>query len=388
MRQSCCRELGALVVLLSTCGALSAAPTYRITDLGSLAGSPGSSSASSINNAGVVVGTSSTADGQRGFVWQAGVGMSDLGPLMAGAHDVYVGGINDLGQVAGAYYGADSTGRSFAWQPGTGGRDLGDLLGGLAYSAASAINNAGDVVGHSHSDVGIHAYLHRTSTGETVDIGASLPGFRPLSWAHAINDSGQVTGFAMVQGQGSQAFLWSAQAGVQLLGGLSSQLVYSYATDINDNGQVVGASYAGMFDHAFLWQDGLGMIDLGDLPLGLDESVATAVNNRGQVVGIGSALLVGLGPTRTAFLWQPDTGMLDLNGLVDPTDPLEDYYLTAAYDTNDAGQIVGTALTADGRQRAVLLTPVPEPTTALLLLLGLPLVRQALRRRREPTLGR
>ena len=57
----------------------------------------------------------------------------------------------------------------------------------------------------------------------------------------------------------------------------------SYATAINDRGQVVGNSptIAGV-THAFLYGDG-AMTDLGTL--GGTTSYATAINDRGQVVG-------------------------------------------------------------------------------------------------------
>jgi hypothetical protein len=59
--------------------------------------------------------------------------------------------------------------------------------------------------------------------------------------------------------------------------------------------------------------------------------------------------------------------MVDLNTLVDG---LGGWELTNAQDINNAGQILGTAC-QNGSCASVLLTPVPEPVTGLMLLAGL-----------------
>jgi probable HAF family extracellular repeat protein len=67
------------------------------------------------------------------------------------------------------------------------------------------------------------------------------------------------------------------------LGGL-----FSYATDINNRGQIVGY-WRGNEGHvgAFLWQHGV-MTDLGRLA-GDVETSAWAINSRGQIVGSSCA---------------------------------------------------------------------------------------------------
>ena len=69
----------------------------------------------------------------------------------------------------------------------------------------------------------------------------------------------------------------------------------------------------------------------------------------------------------------------DLNTLVDIEGG---WQLTTAQDINDAGQILGTAC-RNGSCTSVLLSPVPEPATSLMLLAGLgallPLTRRARR---------
>jgi probable HAF family extracellular repeat protein len=67
----------------------------------------------------------------------------------------------------------------------------------------------------------------------------------------------------------------------------------SFASDINDAGQVVGISYtAAGAQHAFITgPDGGGMMDLNslvDVPGGVILEGAAGINNSGQVVAIGT----------------------------------------------------------------------------------------------------
>ena len=79
----------------------------------------------------------------------------------------------------------------------------------------------------------------------------------------------------------------------------------SVATDINDDGQIVGSSAtASGALHAFRWQDGV-MTDLGSL--GGDTSEATDINAAGQVAGQS----IDASGARRAFLWS-DGVMQDL----------------------------------------------------------------------------
>ncbi|MGD0283903.1 MAG: PEP-CTERM sorting domain-containing protein [Dissulfurispiraceae bacterium] len=107
------------------------------------------------------------------------------------------------------------------------------------------------------------------------------------------------------------------------------------------------------------------MTDLGTL--GGTDSHALGINASGPVVGYvdttGNAAY-------HAFLHSGST-MIDLNTLIDP---FSGWRLLQAYDINDAGQIVGFGYNGSGQRHAFLLTPVPEPSTVILLafaLLGL-----------------
>src|SRR5215203_287460 len=121
-----------------------------------------------------------------------------------------------------------------------------------------------------------------TSYYKVEDLG-TLGGSR--SWASAINDSGQVVGYSYLAGdQNNHAFLYKDGKMTDLgtLGGTSSE-----AKGINKSGQVVGWSDNSSGErHAFIYDSTNGMKDLNDLvpaDLGWTIEEATAINSNGQI---------------------------------------------------------------------------------------------------------
>jgi probable HAF family extracellular repeat protein len=211
-------------------------------------------------------------------------------------------GINNHGELAGAgKEGAPNFYTHAALWPdqNTQAIDLGFLGQGnpLNYSEAYGVNDLSHVVGNSAVGSAIHGFLWRN--GQMTDLG--------VSDAKAINNTGLIAGRSVLN-----AVIWqyditnpnSVPTMRQLP--IPAGFFSATATAVNDSGDVVG--YAGspnIDSHAILWRDEIA-IDLGVWPGG-HYSVANGINNLGQIVGTGTvagdnldhALMWTFGPTPT-----------------------------------------------------------------------------------------
>lgn len=311
---------------------------YEITDVNTLGGDE--SRAYGINDSGQVVGESKYSDDwyTHAFLYENGV-MTDIGKDVGNKSTAHA--INNNGQIVGRSsfsFTPNSLERAFLYDNGVM-TDLGTIGG--ARSTAFAINNSGQAVGTSliTSNNAYMAFLYEGSLPLT-DLGIS-------GGASGINDNGWIVGTGSNSG-----FLYDGET-ITVLGNLGR--TYSWAHDINNNGQIVGMSYAETVGvhHAFLYDSTLAdpLTSLGTLRNNdSGRSAAYAINDSGQIVGKSQDASF----VYHAFLYD-DRGMLDLNDLIDPD---SGWVLTEARDINSSGQIVGYGYNGAGEKHAYLLTPI------------------------------
>jgi probable HAF family extracellular repeat protein len=341
-----------------------AAPQYTITALDIVPGGV-SSLAVGLNDDGDIVGHSALdstghVGQQRPVRWDRSGAAQELWT------DRLVGGnakaINNRGQVAGRY-GVGSgiplptpgvlPGRAFVWDATSGRRDIG--LDPFGFSQADAINDLGQVAGTAEvlqtviiDGVPTETYIPRAFIWDIAsgsrDLG-TIGGYG--SFAMDINEHGQVVGHADTIEGFTRAIIWDEVNGMQQIGTSSGE---SRALAINDVGQViVNELGAG----TFVWDRVAG---LQPIPIG-----ALDLNNQGQVLG---------GVVGNPAIWDSTNGVQLLSDLIQPN---SGWQLEIAFALNDAGEISGYGILG-GQVRGFLLTPVPEPTTAILIASSIVLV--------------
>jgi probable HAF family extracellular repeat protein len=336
--------------------------------------------------------------------------ITDIGNL--GGTLTHAWGLNNAGQATGNATNASGTSQAFRFGPG--GIVAAPSLGGSS-SIGHGINAAGVIAGGSDIPFGGYRHAFTSASGVTTDLGTLVGGNN--SEAYAINSAGQVTGTAS-DPTGSEAFVYQngVMTGIGRLGG--NQAV---GTGINGTGVVAGYSTYSLspYNHPFVYQGGT-MTDLGTL--GGTSGVAYGINDAGKIVGsaarsdgrsdafvwangtmtdlgelggtlgsgafginsldqiVGATSTVAAPTQRRAMLYQNGV-MTDLNTLLPAG---SGWTLIQADAINDAGQIIAFGSSPTGTSGAVLLTPVPEPST--LALVGLAAATLAARRfRRQPT---
>lgn len=323
-----------------------------------------------INDAGQIVGILSVSFNNRfqpGWFWSRETGRVWINDSSGQVNTIAIvpSSINNAGQVAVYRRSSDYGSWSGIWsQSGrinvledsfyfrsnaaNGINNLGQVVGYTNFSSEPIFNDSGEVVEYQGND---HAVLWNSST-ERIDIG-TLPGGE-RSYATAINDAGQVVGYSE-SSNGTRAFVWNQASGITDLGTLPGE-DYSRAYAINNQGQVLGFSGSGNRQSSFLWSDDTGMIPL---PI-----IASDINDLGQVVGFCP------GESEEFCLWSAENGIENLDISLDPT---EDWILYQVVGINNKGEIVGygnkRSVDDPFTSRSFLLVPrsnaepVPEPIT-------------------------
>jgi probable HAF family extracellular repeat protein len=165
----------------------------------------GSSQASGINERGQVVGFLQVGSTSTfyAFTWQDGE-FTYLAPLSGAADHAQASSINKAGLVVGSSVGATSWTRAVAWQGDTI-IDLDALKGPLTHNSAEAVNDRGQIVGYGTSERGgdpLHAFLWEAG------VLTELHGLSDYATAEAINNHGWVVGNSRDSAGLSHAVLW------------------------------------------------------------------------------------------------------------------------------------------------------------------------------------
>jgi probable HAF family extracellular repeat protein len=243
----------------------------RMTDLGTLDRTGGGwGIAEDVNRSGTVVGQSRLGEVSHAVRWQGGK-VTDLGTL--GGSYSSATAINDHGVIVGNSTTPDGVLHAFLWRDGRM-TDLGVPGGGDVI--AEDVNNRGQVVGFvMPTDRPAFGYLWQRGR-VTV-----LPSTRYGGHARAINDAGLIVG-SVSQAESNLAVAWR-HGSYRLLGTLPGGDA-SGARDVNDRAVVLGTGNVQphrLDEHAFLWRRGV-FSDLSTA--GVPESVV-ALNNRCEIIG-------------------------------------------------------------------------------------------------------
>ena len=223
---------------------------------------------------------------------------------------------------------------------------------------AEAINNAGEIAGGN----GYRGFV-RTAGGMMITIAPlSTAAQGNGTWAWALDEEGHVVGGTTVpiaqDNHGDlevHAFLLTISGGVQRMRDLGALAGFpdTIASAISEDLTIVGSSGTSAqgvltaisgTSHAWVWQSGK-MHDLGTLQPG-ESSYANGINDADVIVGCSGD---------RAVRWT-NKQIVDLNTLIDPS---SGWTLTCANAINRNGWIAGDGV-YHGQQRAFLLVPVAQ----------------------------
>lgn len=229
--------------------------SFRWTERGgaqSLQNTGASEIAFSINDAGLIVGTTNDL---RASLWRPEGNFIYLSP----GQSCHATAISNQGLIAGMCVEDQYT--SYIWNT------HGDVVRTLDAFTADAVNDVGQVAGRDRNQ---NPYLWSAEDGfVAINIG-------PQAYVTGINNDGMVTGFRS-DGSETEAFVWSEMDGVTILGD-------GRAFDVNNNGEVVGKNRLG----AFLWSKDLGMLNLNNRDKStIHFDAAYSINDSGQIAVTG-----------------------------------------------------------------------------------------------------
>ena len=301
-----------------------------------------------------------------GIVWNVTTGAPSIPPLGNGT--VAVTDANADGSVLVgeryAFFG-DQPSQALRWTGDGLPQDLGTASPSVVSPHVSGVSGDGSIVVGTSRQFGVEgqgAFRWTEGTG-MVPLGAG-------SNANDISlDGTTIVGSASLPGGGEVAVRWVHGGSAQSLGFFGD----AAATDA-DGSAIVGSTANG---DSYLWTAG-GLVPLGSLPGGSGVTRATGVSNGGGVV-------VGFSHDATgerAFVWTPTAGIRDLQDYLENVQGLDlaGWTLTGADAISGDGHvIVGHGSDPDGVP-SVWAAVIPEPSTVLLLGVGLASIGASRRR--------
>ena len=260
---------------------------------------------------------------------------------------------------------------------------LGDLPDGRGLTHATALSADGKVVaGEAITLQGQIGFRWEAATGMQ-SIGALRP-FQADTWVHGISGDGSViVGRARPpEGTGSRSrapFAWDAAAGMRRINEPNEDGYFGagVAFDVSQDGQVVVGDLG---DRAFRWNEGIGMQLMDPSGLLLDPNDPFPYQWALAVSGDGSVIVGEYHGNETSgqevngpFIWNARDGMRRLDTMLRTAgvEGMDRLGLGGAYDISaDGTRVLVRGYHRDFGPLPVLVT-IPEPTTTLLLGLGL-----------------
>jgi probable HAF family extracellular repeat protein len=377
--------LGSVLFLGGTARAAGAS----FTPIGDLPGGVSGGTAVAVSADGsVVVGASSSANGDEAVRWTRSGGLVGLGDLPGGVFRSEADGVSADGNVI---VGAGNVGidaalrQAYRWTPATGMVGLGYLPGGGtgATSFANEVNPAGTVVvGLSSSATGPQAFRWTADAG-MVGLGR-LPGHQRSTALGVSGDGNVVVGSSLSTSTGeTRGFRWTPGGGMVALAPLADDAHSAAARVSADGSVIVGASQTtGADRQAVRWVGG-GTVAVSLGPVAAAPGAPPRLVSDAVAVSDDGSVIVGIADS-SAFVWDAVHGARDLKTLLASQYGLDlsGWRLAVPWDVSaDGSTIVGVGADRSGNTIGwVVVLPVPEPGAATGLVAGLaPLL---LRRRR------
>ena len=358
-----CALLGSVFVLVAFAQSAAASPIVQsFIPLGKLNGTT-SLRISGVNNLGQVVGWNSNGATTQAVLWnnESPIALQGLGGTNTLAY-----GINNSGRIVGSSDVANNLDyRAVLWN----GNSAPAIIG-PSFGTARAINSAGDIGGSVRLGEWASQPTIFRSDGTTLGLQTPLPGDYVVT---GMNDSTKAVGFVLTvpgpSGNTALPVLWDGSSATFLSNPSGSAI----ARAINNAGDIVGDGNS----KALLWSGPDVTTLLG--PQGSIATRASDINNNGLIVGASGVQSF----ERRAVVWL-NLEAFDLTALLASSGLGANWILNNAFAVSDNGWIAGDAMNSvTGIQAGFLLSVsvVPEPSSLAILLIGLLIVFSAVRLR-------